>query len=232
VDIRKNLDELIDYELTIDITLDKALDELLTRSDIPWKISAPAWDKQSESGEIHKTTIEKIAPLHAVPRRQVIELLLAKYPTDSADNQLRYVIRPDGVEITTRRAYLNEFFPGRKATNPSPLVYAVFDKVPLPDALAELGRTTGNNVVLAGRLVEASETKITADLTGVPLDTAVVLLADMADLKLVRLGTVYYVTSRERARLLETEEQERLLKEEKEKGDPAKPQADKAELKK
>jgi len=230
VDIRKKLDEPIDYSLDIDTTLDKALNDLLARSDIPWKVSAPAFDKQNEGGDIHKTTIEKVDPLRAVPRRQVIELLLAKYPTDAADNQLRYVIRPDGVEITTQRAYRDEFFPGRKATNPSSLVYAVFDKVPLPEALAELGHTTGSNVILASRLGEAAETKITAELTGVPLDTAVVLLAEMADLKLVRLGNVYYVTSRERARLLETEEQERRLKEEK--GDPAKPQAAKAEPKK
>jgi hypothetical protein len=59
-----------------------------------------------------------------------------------------------------------------------------------------------------------------------------VLLADMADLKLVRLGNVYYVTTRERASRLEKEEQERLMKEDKEKAVPVKPQADKTEPKK
>jgi hypothetical protein len=127
---------------------------------------------------------------------------------------------------------VDEFYPGRNDINLPPLVYAAFDKVPLSEALAELAHTTGSNVILAGYLGKEAETKVTANLTGVPLDTAVVLLADTADLKLVRLGNVYYVTSRERARLLEAEEKERLSKEEKEAPVPAKPQADKEDSKK
>jgi hypothetical protein len=43
----------------------------------------------------------------------------------------------------------------------------------------------------------------------VPLDAAVRLLADMANLKLVRLANVYYVTSPPNARLLRKEDEER-----------------------
>jgi RNA polymerase sigma factor (sigma-70 family) len=233
VDIRKKLDVPIKYEMAIDATLDKALDELLTRSDIPWKVNAPAFIKQGQDGDfISKAPVKKVDRLEGVPRRALVELLISKIESKSDDGQAVCVVRPDCVEITTRRAYLDEFYPGRKDFNLPPLVYALFDKVPLPDALARLGDTTGCNVILAGYLGKETETKVTADLKGVPLDTAVVLLADMADLKLVRLGNVYYVTSRERGRLLETEEKERRLKEEKGKDDPAKPSADKTDAKK
>jgi RNA polymerase sigma factor (sigma-70 family) len=231
--IREKLSEPINYELPIDTTLDNALVELLTRNKISWKVNTPAFVKQGDDPNVvSKTQIAKIDKLEGVSRRMIMEHLISNIESKSGDGKAVGVIRPYGVEITTRRAYLDEFFPGRKDLNLPPLVYAVFDKVPLPEALAELGHTTGSNVVLAGRLGQAGETKITADLTGVPLDTAVVILANMADLKLVRLDNVYYVTSRERARLLEAEEQERLLKEEKGKADPAKPQAAKAEPKK
>jgi hypothetical protein len=231
--IREKLNERISYQLAIDITLDMALDELLTRNKISWKVNTPAFVKQGDDPNvIRKTQIEKTDLLEGVSRRMIMEHLISNMESKSDDGKAVGVIRPYGVEITTRRAYLDEFFPGRKDLNLPPLVYAAFDKVPLSDALAELGHTTGSNVVLASRLGQAGETKITADLTGVPLDTAIVLLADMADLKLVHLDNVYYVTSRERARLLETEEQERLLKEGKEKAGPAKPQAAKTEPKK
>ena len=39
-----------------------------------------------------------------------------------------------------------------------------------------------------------------------PLDVAVQLLADMADLKLVRIANVYYVTSPQNAKVLQKEE--------------------------
>ena len=60
-----------------------------------------------------------------------------------------------------------------------------------------LADQSGSNVILANYATKEAKTKVTAQLTGVPLDTAIVILADMADLKLVRLGNVYYVTSRE-----------------------------------
>jgi RNA polymerase sigma factor (sigma-70 family) len=233
VDIRKMLEEPIKYELTVDITLDMALDELLIRQGTSWRVNAPAFVNQGQKADfIKKVPIKKIDAVDGVSRRTILELMLSKIESKSGDGQAVAVVRPDGVEITTRRAYLDEFFPGRKSSYLPPLVNAVFDKVPLSEALAELRRTTGSNVVLAGYLGKEAETKVSANLTSVPLDAAVTVLADMADLKCVRLGNVYYVTSRERARLLETEEQERRLKEEKEEDVPAKPQADKADAKK
>jgi RNA polymerase sigma factor (sigma-70 family) len=237
VDIRKKLSETINYELAVDTTLDKALDELLTTSrGIPWTVNDAAFGPDNKD-IVKRTTVEKIDPITGVTVATVLNRLLAKIPNDSGKSAPMYLIRPDRLEITTRDAYLVESYPNRNSLLPlppylPPLAYAVFDKVPLSEALAELANTTGGNVVVAGYAAKEAETKVTAELNGVPLDAAVTVLADMADLKCVRVGNVYYVTSRERAGLLEKEEKERWSKEEKEQAVPAKPQADKEEPKK
>ena len=56
---------------------------------------------------------------------------------------------------------------------------------------------------------------MTAEFLGVPADTAVQVLADMAGLKLVRMESVYYVTSPANARLLRKEINKRRVEEEK-----------------
>ena len=53
-------------------------------------------------------------------------------------------------------------------------------------------------MIVAGYVGKEAETKVTAELNGVRLDAAVTVLADMADLKCVHVGNLYYVTSRER----------------------------------
>jgi hypothetical protein len=221
------------YELTNKTTLEKALDAELTQKAISWRVNDLAFAKQGEdASSIHNAPIGGVGELHDVTIKDVMELLISRIESKSDDGKAVAVVRPDGVEITTKRAYLDEFFPGRKATNLPPLVNAVFDEVPLAEALKDLSRTTKCNVVLAGDLANEGETKVTAHLTGVPLDTAIVILADMAGLNLVRLGNVYYVTSRERAGVLEKEERERRLEEETGKGESAKPPANKTDAKK
>lgn len=88
-------------------------------------------------------------------------------------------------------------------------MYAAFDDAPLPDALKELAHATESNVVLDGRAGADAKKKVTAELNGVPFDAAVQLLADMANLKVVRIANVYYVTSVKKAEALQKEEDKR-----------------------
>lgn len=225
--------------MAVDTTLDKALDELLTaHSGIPWTVNDAAFGPDNKD-MVKRTPVEKIDPIKGVTVATVLNRLLAKIPNDSGKASPTYIIRPDSVEITTREAYQRESYPNRKISDMQldylhlpPLSYAVLDNVPLSEALAELGRTTGGNVIVAGYAAKEAATKVTAELNGVPLDAAVTVLADMADLKCVRVGNVYYVTTPERARVLEAEEKERLPKDEIEAPVPAKPQAAKVEPKK
>jgi hypothetical protein len=120
-----------------------------------------------------------------------------------------YVIRPGYLELTTvKRTQPEEWLRGDRSFVPR--VSADFDKIPLDQALRELSERTGINIVLDARSAErATKTPVTATLTNVAPDTAVRVLADMADLKPVALDSVLYVTSKPNAEALQAE-QERL----------------------
>ena len=77
------------------------------------------------------------------------------------------------MEITTRKAYREEFFPDSGEVVPTPLAYARFRRAPLREALAELADTTGANVVLDPHMSDEATEKVTATFTAVPLDSAV-----------------------------------------------------------
>ena len=104
-----------------------------------------------------------------------------------------------------------EFYAGRYETHLPPLAYGSFKETTLREALAELARTTERSVVLDPRSAEEAKSKVTAEFLGVPADTAVQVLADMAGLKLVRLESVYYVTSPANAQVLRKEINRRRL---------------------
>ena len=59
------------------------------------------------------------------------------------------------------------------------------------------------------RQADKAKAAVSAALKNVPVDTAVRVLADMAELKPVRMGNLLYVTSRDNAKRLEEEEAKR-----------------------
>lgn len=69
-------------------------------------------------------------------------------------------------------------------------------------AVKSLAGDTGANVVLDPRLKEKANAAVTLKLEDVPLETAVRLLAEVADLSVVRMGNVLFVTTPERAEKL------------------------------
>jgi type II secretory pathway component HofQ len=85
------------------------------------------------------------------------------------------------------------------------MVDANFDRRPLAEALHELADQSGINVVLDARAGEKARTEVTATLSHVPVDTAVQVLADMADLKSMAIDNVIYVTSKANAKTLQRE---------------------------
>jgi RNA polymerase sigma factor (sigma-70 family) len=208
LNFQRKLSEKLSYGVKIQTTLDTVLDDLIRRNAMPWKVNEKAFPKPKKGEDpVLKTTIEPFE-LYLVNRSTVLKHLLAAIPAESPDDAATYVIRRDHIEITTRKAVRDEFYPGRTDPVLPPLAYASFKNEPLADALAELGHSTGGAVVLDPRTEEA-KAKVSADLPGVPLDTAVRVLADMAGLRLVRLDSVYYVTSKENARRLQDEDDKR-----------------------
>lgn len=92
-----------------------------------------------------------------------------------------------------------------------PTVDVEFDSRPLEKALREIGHLSGINVVLDAKIGEKAKTPLSVSLARTPVDTAVLLLADMADLTVLALDSVLYVTTREHAQVLQEELEQRGL---------------------
>jgi hypothetical protein len=239
LEFQKKLGErLPSYSVKAQTTLDRVLDDLLGNNGIPFTVNeeafaAAGYDKPADM--LASTAIDPFETTN-LRRATVLKRLLGKIPSTSEKGAAIFVLRRDALEITTREAYQKEFFPltqrkqfylgGDVEDNwdwsaVPPLSYASFAETPLSDALKELARDAEVQVVIDGRVAEEAKTKVTADLIGVPTETAFFVLADMAGLKLVRLENVYYVTSEKNARLLRDEESKRRLERQKEQTPPA-----------
>jgi hypothetical protein len=150
----------------------------------------------------------------------VLKKILDRVPSASGAT---YILRRDGIEITTEAAKIAEFRnpsdhapPNPEAMeapmgspNPLTLVQAEFDKRPLDEALKELADATDSNVILDVRASDKVKA-VTASLINVPLDTAVDLLANMAGLQVVSRDRVLYVTTKENAEAMHKELKARI----------------------
>ncbi|HEV3115748.1 MAG TPA: hypothetical protein VGY58_01765 [Gemmataceae bacterium] len=123
-----------------------------------------------------------------------------------------FLVRVDHLELTTKSSREFEIWGRPQEDSPDrqrrllPLTHAALEQRPLDEALRELASATGFNVVIDVRhAAERSHAAVTAILNNVPLDTAVRLLADEADLQALLLDDVLFVTTREQARALQLE---------------------------
>jgi len=73
------------------------------------------------------------------------------------------------------------------------------DKMELSKALKRLARETGTNLVVDPRVGKDAQTPVTLQMDDVPLETAVRLMAEMVNLKPVRVGNTLFVTSKTNA---------------------------------
>jgi hypothetical protein len=108
-----------------------------------------------------------------------------------------FVVRGDAIEVTTTRHINPLCWAENRAL--APLVERDFDRIALDEALRDLVDQTGVSVVIDGRVADKARKAVTANLANVPLDTAVQVLADMADLQSVPMENMIYVTSKDNA---------------------------------
>jgi hypothetical protein len=191
-------------------TLQEALDALSKSQDVTIHINEKAFREEEVMG-VQNTPI---ADPNSIPEftgtlSVMLGKLLAKVPVPSGAT---FLVRDDAIEITTNKALRREFYRGRPAKGPlPPLVHAEITGVPLAVALRDLVRAHGGNIVVDARAAKEAGTMVTAELTNVPLDTAVALLADMSGLTTVDVGNVIYVTTKDNARALQLEQERRRL---------------------
>ncbi len=182
-------------------TLVEALDQLAKRYDLSFDVDEKAF-KLDMVPDVLKTEIAQPNPVPEMVATldMVLRKVLSRVPAESGAT---FVIRREVIEITTVAALRKEVW-GEDYRGPwLPLVRSNFEKLPLRDALRELAQQAEYNIVLDSSVdEEAAKTPVTARLRNAPLDTAVRLLADMANLRTVPAANVLYVTTPDKAEAL------------------------------
>ena len=131
----------------------------------------------------------------------VLKKILSRVPVECG---VTYILRGQCVEVTTTNALRAELgIPAERRL--WPLVNASFAGESLEEALSKLARLSEITIVLDPRAAKAAKTTTTAKLTNASVDSAVRLLADMADLKSVIVENMIYVTTKENADRLKGE---------------------------
>lgn len=138
--------------------------------------------------------------------QRLLERVSEKGPIASGATLL---VKRDGIEITTTKALLKQIW-GDHPGPFLPLVHATMEKSLLEDALKELAEQSEYNIVLDARVGEKAKTPVTGQFLNTPLDTAVKLLADMAELSIFLQDNTIYVTTRDNAVRLETKQKREL----------------------
>jgi hypothetical protein len=187
-------------------TLQEALDSLSNAYDVNFDVIEEVFNNEGLKDILAFPIAEKPIPkMNNVRLDRVLRKILSRIPVSAT-----YLVRRDGIEITTVTAQKDEVWGPNYQGQPLPLVHVNFDQTPLDEALKELADQAGMNVMLDARVAGKAKTLVTSRLVNAPLDTAVRMLADMADLKPYQVDNLLYVTTKENATKLEAKDHERL----------------------
>jgi hypothetical protein len=181
-------------------TFGEVLDSLAKHFDVAFDINERAFNAENLR-DVAKTEIIQPNPIPPmkVELRTVLRKVLSRVPIPSGAT---FTIHDDSIEITTGAFQAAEIWGEFKGPH-LPLVWASIEKIPLDEALRELAEQARFNVLIDTRAAEKAHTQVSGRMRNTPLDTAVRLLADMADLRAVHLDNVLYVTTKENAAALE-----------------------------
>ena len=187
---REKLDQPMTIEFEPNTPLREALSHIAERNSMTILIDDEAFKADSGQPDIEAQPI-RLPRLTNVRLRTVLRAILEQVNGD-------YYVRDDVLMIVPRQ----------RVQSGAVLRQSIdldLEKRPLAAALKELSDMTGVSVVLDAQKLKDSKIEVTADLRNVPLDCAVRILADMADMKSVVMDNLLYVTSIENADKLEEE---------------------------
>ncbi len=114
--------------------------------------------------------------------------------------RLSYVIFEDSVLVTTEDFAVHRQMRQRVSVD--------IEDVPFSKAARDLARANGVNLIIDPRVSAKAKEKISLQIDNLGLETAIRLLAELADVKSVRMGNVLFVTTDERAEKIRKEEQQ------------------------
>lgn len=179
--------------------LGEAFQFLSNRYDVTFLVDSQAFKVEGVEGiEKMPVTLPKMI---GVKLSTVLRLLLAQVDAT-------YLIRSDHIEITTWKRVRPEYWAAGVGGNFAPTVSLELDQCPLREALEELAAASGISIVLDSRASDQAKTLVTATLNNVPIDTAVLIVSDMAELRPVAMENILYVTGTQNAEYLQSRQQE------------------------
>ncbi|MBA4188603.1 MAG: hypothetical protein C0467_11435 [Planctomycetaceae bacterium] len=107
---------------------------------------------------------------------------------------LKFGVTRDGVYISNEEGVTTRQLRQRVSVDCDGTEFAV--------AIKQLAADSGANVVLDPRLADKSKKAVSLKLDDVPLESAVRLLTEVADLRVVRMSNVLFITTPEKAKAL------------------------------
>jgi hypothetical protein len=182
-------------------TLNDALEKLNKLYGVSFEIDERAF-KVDGLMDVGRTEIAQPTPIPAMKNvrlERILRTILRRVPAPSFAT---FYVRGDYIEITTG-SFQSRAIWGAYGGPHLPLVNTVLEKAPLEDAVHELADLTDFNIVVDARAGDKAKAAVSARFLNTPLDTALRLLTDMADLRSVHIDNVFYVTTKENAAALE-----------------------------
>ncbi|MBX9677847.1 MAG: hypothetical protein K2X38_03710 [Gemmataceae bacterium] len=186
--VRKTLDQvlLLDYEGQ---SLEEALRHLKEKTQIHFMVDHFAL--QNMGIPIGEVPMQVSLKGNGIKVRQSLQRMLNPYG-------LTYVILDDGVLVTTEDFGIQRQMRQRTVVD--------VKDAPLHKALRDLAKQTGVNLVIDPRVMKQAQANVTLEVEDATIETAMRLLAELGDLKAVRMGNVLFVTNDARAEKIRREE--------------------------
>jgi hypothetical protein len=204
--LRLALTKVVDIDKPFDGDLKDILEYLSDRFELTFIIDPVAFRNSDPPLDNVDSTKMNLPKLPGVKLHTVLRLLLD--PIGGT-----YFVHGDFIEITTYKALRKKLgyqaVPAWDRTEASYLgdpVHLLAKEMPFADAVRELADASGANIVIDIRAKEQAKKPVTATLQQAPLRTAVRVLADMVELKVVALDNILYVTTPENAEKIAKEE--------------------------
>lgn len=113
--------------------------------------------------------------------------------------RLCYVIFEESILITSEDMAVLRQMRQRVSVN--------LEDVPAKKAIRDLARANGINLVIDPKVMKQIDAPVSLQVDNTGIETAVRLLAELANLKAVRMGNVMFITSEEKAKKIRDEEQ-------------------------
>ncbi len=185
-------------------TLSEALETLKKIFKVRFTINEKAFAYEDVSTKaLLDSPITAEGPIAAAENTRLdtaLEGILARCPSSSGAT---FLVRRDSIEITTRKFAHAEVWGESLNTPCLPIVHVRIETQPLEEALARLAEEADFSIIVDKRIGDKAKAPVGGRFLNTPLDTAVQMLTEMAEVRAVHRDNVLFVTLRGMANEME-----------------------------